>query len=90
MSTSPDAPELQPGRIDRLLAFMSLGIVGASVICFFAIMIARPAGVTDFSVGLWPLVSIFPLIGLPIAFLLIIALLILNFVRRGRAGKARA
>ena len=55
--------------------------------CFFAVIIARPAGVTDFSAGIWPLVVVFPLIALPIAFVLIVALLIMSFVRRARANR---
>lgn len=75
-------------RIDRVLAFMSLGIAVVAIGCFFAIVIARPAGVTDFTEGIWPLVVVFPLIALPIAFLMIIALLIMSFVRRARANRA--
>ncbi|GAA1994751.1 multidrug ABC transporter ATPase [Microbacterium pumilum] len=75
-------------RIDRVLAFMSLGLAVVAIGCFFAIVIARPAGVTDFTEGIWPLVVVFPLIALPIAFLMIIALLIMSFVRRARANRA--
>lgn len=65
---------------------MSLGLVAASIICFFAIILATPLGVTDFSAGIWPVVVLLPLIALPIGFLLIVALLIMSFVRRNRAG----
>ena len=39
MSTSPDSSQLQPGRVERILAFMSLGIALLSIVCFFAIII---------------------------------------------------
>jgi hypothetical protein len=66
---------------------MSLGLAVLSIVCFLAIIIARPAGVTDFTEGIWPLVSVVPIIALPIAFLMILALLIMTFVRRARANR---
>lgn len=89
MSTnSPAEPPVR--RIDRILAFMSLGIALASVLCFFAIMISTAAGMThaDYATGIWPIVSLLPLIGLPIAFVLILVLLFMNFARRGKAGRS--
>lgn len=75
--------------IDRLLAFMSLGLAVLSIGCFFAIIIGTATGMgqEDFTHGAWPIVSMVPLFGLPLAFLLIIALLIMSFVRRARAAK---
>lgn len=68
---------------------MSLGIAALSIVCFFAIIIASAMGMqqADFSGGPWPLVAVLPMIGLPIAFLLILVLLIMSFVRRSRATK---
>ena len=37
--------------------------------------------------GIWPIVAVLPLIALPIAFLMILALLIMSFVRRARANR---
>ncbi|MFG6403559.1 MULTISPECIES: multidrug ABC transporter ATPase [unclassified Microbacterium] len=76
-------------RIDRVLAFMSLGLLIVSVVCFFAVILAQPLGVTDFSQGLWPTVIVLPMIGLPVAFLLMLTVLIMSFVRRGRANRGR-
>lgn len=81
---APDSPPQR--RIDRILAFMALGLTGLSIICFFTTMLATPMGVTDYSEGIWPAVIMLPLIALPIAFVLIFTLLILSFVRRSRAG----
>ncbi|MFT4220715.1 MAG: multidrug ABC transporter ATPase [Microbacterium sp.] len=87
MSKASSSPEIPVRRIDRILAFMALGLTVLSIVCFFAVILARPAGVTDFSAGLWPTVVLLPLVALPIAFLLIVALLVINFVRRSRANK---
>ena len=87
MSTRTPGPDLPVRRIDRVLAFMALGLTVVSIVCFFAVILARPAGVTDFSVGIWPLVVVLPLLALPIAFVMIVTLLIMSFVRRSRLNK---
>jgi hypothetical protein len=87
MSTRTPGGDVPVRRLDRVLAFMSLGLAVVSIGCFFAILIARPAGVTDFSEGIWPVIAVLPLIALPIAFLMILALLIMTFVRRARANR---
>ena len=87
MSTRNDGPELPVRRIDRILAYMALGLTVLSIVCFFAVILARPLGIKDFSEGLWPLVVVLPLVALPIAFVMIVVLLIMSFVRRSRAGK---
>lgn len=88
MSPSTPDTEPQPGRLDRVLAYMALGIAALSVICMFVVLVTRwlnPA--TDFDAVGWQTVAAVPVIGLPIAFGLIILLLIINFVRRSRAGR---
>jgi len=87
MSKPTSGADVPVRRIDRILAFMALGITLLAIVCFFAVILARPLGVVDFSEGIWPLVVVLPLIALPIAFLLIVALLIMSFVRRSRANK---
>jgi hypothetical protein len=89
MST-PASGDVPIRRIDRILAFMSLGIALLSIICFFAILIGTATGLdqTDFGQGVWPMVAAIPVFGLPIAFLLIMTLLIMSFVRRARAAKS--
>ncbi|MER7796223.1 multidrug ABC transporter ATPase [Microbacterium sp. NPDC096154] len=89
MSTnSPADPPVR--RIDRILAFMALGIALLSVICFFAIMISTAAGMThaEYAHGIWPTIAAVPMFGLPVAFALILTLLIMSFVRRGKAGRS--
>ena len=58
-----------------------------AIVCFFAVILARPLGVTDFSEGIWPLIVVFPAIALPLAFVMIVVLLIMSFVRRARANR---
>ena len=87
MSTPTSGANVPIRRIDRILAYISLGLAVVAIGCFFAVIIARPAGVTDFSQGIWPLVVVFPLIALPTAFILIIVLLVMSFVRRARANR---
>lgn len=78
-------------RAERTLAYMFIGVVGISILAFLAVMIGTFAGAGEnngFSQGVWPVVLTFPLFGLPIGFLLLIALLIVNGVRRTRASRA--
>jgi len=78
-------------RAERVLAAMFAAVVGLSILAFFAVMIGTMAGAADddgFSEGGWPFVIMLPWFGLPLAFLLLIALLIVNGVRRGRASRA--
>lgn len=89
MSTQNAGSDVPVRRIDRILAFTALTLAALSVICFFAIIIGSAVGMNqaDFSLGLWPLVAGIPLWGLPVAFVLIITLLVSSFVRKGRAAK---
>lgn len=78
-------------RAERILAYMFIGVVGLSILAFLAVMIATFAGAgadDGFSQGIWPFILTLPLFGLPLAFLLLIALLIINGVRRARASRA--
>lgn len=88
MSTQSPEPEVPVRRVDRILAFTALGLAAASIICFFAIIIGTAVGMQqeDFGVGLWPFVAAIPYWGLPVAFVMIIALLAMTFIRKGRAG----
>jgi Ni/Fe-hydrogenase subunit HybB-like protein len=78
-------------RAERILAYMFVSVVGVSILCFLAVMFGTMAGAganDGFSQGVWPAVVTLPLFGLPIAFLLLIALLIVNGVRRARESRA--
>lgn len=86
------APEPQPvNRIERILAFMMVGIVLLSILCLMAIPIASGQGMQreDFATGIWPFVVFLPNIGLPIAILLILTLTFLTMRRRRREANGR-
>ena len=89
MSTRTPGEDLPVRRVDRILAFMSLGLTVVSIVCFFVVIAARPAGVDDFSEGFWPVIVVLPMIGLPLAFVLMITVLVMSFVRRARANRGR-
>ncbi|WP_221585856.1 multidrug ABC transporter ATPase [Microbacterium sp. G2-8] len=86
MSRQPgDAPPVR--RVDKILAMMSLGILVLSIGCFVSVMIAGAVGVEDYSSGVWPQVFIVQMVGPVVSFLLLLALLIMSFIRRGRANR---
>jgi FtsH-binding integral membrane protein len=76
-------------RLERVLGFMVLGIVGLSVVCFLIIIFATLAGVdpSDYANGPWLLISLIPWFGLPLAMILMIVLFVVVALRRGRAAK---
>jgi len=76
-------------RVERTLAYMVAGVIVLSLVSFVALIAGTSVGLQrdDFAVGVWPVVTILPLIGLPIGFVLIIVLLVVSAVRRGRAAK---
>ncbi|KAA9085389.1 multidrug ABC transporter ATPase [Microbacterium radiodurans] len=91
MSTPAPSDDLPVRRIDRILAFMSLGLLLLAIVCFFAIIIGTATGMeqADFGAGIWPTVSAIVYVAPPVAFALLLTVLIMTFVRRGRANKGR-
>jgi hypothetical protein len=70
---------------------MVAAVVGLSILAFVAVLIGTSAGVGNndgFSQGIWPIVLTLPLFGLPIGFVLVIALLGTSAVRRSREARA--
>jgi hypothetical protein len=77
-------------RAERVLAYMVAATIGISILAFLAVMIGTLAGVgadDGFSQGVWPVILVLPLIGLPLGFILLVTLLILNGVRRARESR---
>lgn len=70
-------------RTERVLASMIAGIGGLSVLAILAIVIASAAK-ADTSEGPWLLIAVFPTLGLPVAFVLIIVFAVVSIVRRRR------
>ncbi|MDR6971276.1 hypothetical protein [Leifsonia shinshuensis] len=74
-------------RLQRILAYIIAALVIVSLVCIAAILIGTAAGqfaAQGSGQGLWPTVFLFPYAALPIAFILIIVLLIVS-ARRNRA-----
>jgi hypothetical protein len=71
---------------------MVAGVVGLSILAFLAVILGTAAGVganDGFSQGIWPAVLTLPLFGLPIGFLLVIALMIVSGLRRAREARQK-
>jgi len=67
---------------------MALTVIGLCVLAILAVIIAPVLGVHEYAGGIWPLIVVLPLVGLPIGFLMLIALLVTNIVRRSREARA--
>ena len=76
-------------RLERILAFMVAAAIGLSIICFIALIVATGVGVgaETFSQPPWPTIIVLPAIGLPLGAALMIALIVISGVRRGREAK---
>lgn len=59
------------------------------MVCFAVVIIATATGLkgNEFKGGFWQAIALLPGIGLPIAFVLVIVLLILNMRRRARESQ---
>lgn len=74
-------------RLERILGTMVVAIVGVSILAFLAIV---TAGITqlDLTSSFGTFILVLPGIGLPIGFILMVTLLIINMVRRRRDASA--
>lgn len=88
MSTRTPSDDLPVRRIDRILAFMSLGLLVLSIACFVAILIGSSAR-ADFGTGIWPTIGVTVYIAPVLAFALLMTVLVMSFVRRARANRDR-
>ena len=90
MKTPKNLPPVRANRIERILAIAVVIFIAAAFVCFITVIAATAlgAGANDgFSHGIWPLIFLIQYYGLPLAFVLIVALLVSNGVRRSRAAK---
>ena len=79
----------EASRPERVLATMVAVAVGLSVLSFFGVMLAGPLGYSlDSQFGYF--ITAFPLVGLPLGFLLLLSLLIVNGLRRKRSSNTIA
>ena len=90
--TKKAPPPVRINRTERILAIAVVTLVALALVCFVSVIVATSlgAGANDgFGHGIWPSVFFIQYYGLPLAFLLIIALLVSNAVRRSRAANGR-
>lgn len=84
-------PPVEQSRAEKVLAAMVIASIGLSILCFIAVMIGTATGAFNnpdaLSGGVWPVVIVLPLVGLPIGVVLIITLIVLNGARRRRAAQ---
>lgn len=76
--------------MQRTLAFVAAGLVILSIVCFFVLIIGTWLGAgpdQGSGKGVWPTVELLPLAALPLAFVLIIVLLVMNLVGRSRQNR---
>lgn len=66
---------------------MVASIVGLSILCFFAIILAGPLGYTLEGVFGYFIIAV-PLVGLPIGFIVMIVLISISAARRRRGEEA--
>lgn len=86
MNTQNQTDDLPVKRIDRILAFSSVVLIGVSILCFIAIIVATVVH-ADFALPIWGIIFTFINVALPVGVLLFFVLLIMNMVRRSRAAK---
>ena len=79
-----------PSRVERILSFMVVGVVGLSILCFFAVLFGTWTGqgaAQAAGAGIWWVVIMFPYFGLPAGMLLVIALVVTSGRRRSREAR---
>ena len=70
-------------RVEIILAGMAVSVIGLSVLSILTTLLLVFFGVTELPV----LLAQLPLIGLPVGFLMIIALLVAAIIRRSREAR---
>ena len=82
--SNPSPSATDASRWERVFAFSSVALVALSLLAFAALILAPVWGITDYTSAPWPTILVFPLIALPIAILLFLAVVIGNWRRRSR------
>lgn len=73
-----------PSWLERFLAYASLSIIAVALLSFFVTLIVGMSNREALAAGLWAFVYGISLVGLPVGFVLLVALLIISQVRRRR------
>ncbi|MCU1438850.1 MAG: hypothetical protein JWP66_1937 [Naasia sp.] len=67
---------------------MSLTVIALSVVCFLVLVISPVVGWTTAGNPLLTTITLLPLFGLPVGFVLLMALIVMSAIRRGRAARS--
>lgn len=71
--------------LEKILAYSSVSIIVIAVVSYLTtLIVAMVSGREALASGLWQFVTFIAFYGLPVGFLLLIVLLIINFTRKGR------
>lgn len=79
MAQTPKRPQLE-----STLAYMAVGVILSSILAILTTLILAMFEVKEIT----PIIVQLPLVGLPIGFMLIMALLIVTVVRRSRENRS--
>lgn len=77
-------------RVQRTLAYIAAGLVILSIACFFVLIIGTWLGAgpdQGSGKGIWPTVELLPLGALPVAFVLVLIVLVVNMVGRSKQNR---
>jgi hypothetical protein len=74
----------KPSRLETILAFMAIGVIGASLI---SMMVALATSFFGWKTNLAIFAQI-PLLGLPFGFILVMVLLVVSLSRKARENRA--
>lgn len=66
---------------------MVITTIGLSILCFLATILGSGIAHIDPTSGIWPMIIALPVIGLPIGFVLIIVLVVVNMRARSREAQ---
>lgn len=78
-------------RLQRILSYIIATLVIISLVCIAAVLIGSALGgmpAQGSGQGIWPVVFLLPLVGLSVAFILVITLIIVVGRQRSKAAKA--
>jgi len=83
MAKAPKTPNPNPpSRFENILAYMAIGVIGTSLLAMFLGLLAQLF--FNFAPEFLGIVMAIPFVGLPIGFVLVLTLLLVNLRRRAK------
>jgi apolipoprotein N-acyltransferase len=86
--TQTPVPPAPVNRIERILLFMVVAIVGLSLLSFAVTIVGWLTIGQIPGTGIWPVAIALPLVGLPVGMLLMVALFVVVGIRKSRENRA--